>query len=96
MDPKTVSRPFRNVCLGFALINTGATLLFAILLFVVPEFSKLDTRIKFTELDRAGVVNASAFKQFHKSYGFGDSLTLEYRSTVPVYIAKSPLEAEER
>ncbi|MFI5381861.1 MAG: hypothetical protein ACHRHE_21390 [Tepidisphaerales bacterium] len=75
-------------------MNIGAALLFAILLFIVPTFSELSTRLKFTELDRAGVVNAPALKQFHPDRGFGDINQLEYRRTVPDYIAASPLAAE--
>jgi hypothetical protein len=84
-----------RVYLGLGLGNIAAGLLFAILLFLGPAGSQLDARMRFTELDRAGVVNPSALKQFHPDRGFGDIAVLEYRRTVPDYIASSALAAQQ-
>lgn len=94
MPQAVANSAIRRVYLTLALVNIAAMLLFAALLFVVPMFSQLETRIRFTELDRAGVVNPPALKQLHASYGFGDITMLEYRRTVPDYVAASPLAAQ--
>lgn len=94
MQQEAVNSTLRGVYLALAVFNIVAVLMFAVLLFVVPMFSQLETRVRFTELDRAGVVNPPALKQFHPSYGFGDITTLEYRRTVPDYVAASPLAAQ--
>jgi hypothetical protein len=83
-----------SVYLTLAVVNSGAIVLFALLLFVAPMFSSLSTRVNFTQLDRAGVINVPALQQFHESYGFGDVRLLEHRSTVPAFIAASPINAE--
>ncbi|HEX8914009.1 MAG TPA: hypothetical protein VF796_16795, partial [Humisphaera sp.] len=68
-------------------VNVVAAVLCAALWLVGPEASASSARLRFTELDRAGVVNAPALRQFDASHAFGDVDRLEYRRTVPDYIA---------
>jgi hypothetical protein len=83
---------FPGACLALLVVNVLAIALFTLLYTVAPSFMEMNTRTKFRELDDAGVINRSAFGQFHPSRGFGDGTDFTYRSTVPVYIAEAPLE----
>jgi hypothetical protein len=85
----------RAVCAGLAVCNGLAVALFLVLAIVVPEFSVLSARGHFTELDRAGVINAGALDPGDRRYTFSSRESLDYRRTVPVYIASAPL-AEQR
>ena len=70
-------------------INVIAILQFGYLLFVDSLMVDLDVRMRFTELDRAGVINAEALKDCHGSYGFSD-----IRNGVPRYVAEPALKAQ--
>ena len=78
-----------------AILNILAALGFAALLVIGPLMAQLSARMRFTELDRAGVINARALGQFHSSYGFGDPAKLDYRQTVPDWICASHLMHQE-
>jgi hypothetical protein len=74
-----------------AVLNLLAALGFAALLVIGTIAAELDARMKFTQLDRQGVINAPAFAGFDASYGFGDVSVLAYRGTVPVWLCGSAL-----
>jgi hypothetical protein len=88
------SRVMRNLFLTFSVINAVAVVAFVILLFFAPVASELSARARFTELDRAGVINAQALKQFHPSYRFGNVALLEYRRNVPAYLVASAVNVQ--
>jgi hypothetical protein len=72
-------------------LNLMAVLLFVIAFMGLPVTSTFDARIKFMELDRAGVINTEALRQFHPDRGFGGIDNLEYRATLPAWIAGGSL-----
>ncbi len=72
-------------------VNCLAILGFAFLFLVQPLLTDLSVRGRYTELDRAGVINEDALAEFHPSYGFAPG---NYRNSVPRYIAGDALRAE--
>ena len=65
-------------------VNCFATLAFLALLFVHPAMTDLSVAGRYTELDRAGVINAAAFQSLPAEYGFSAQ---NQRNTVPRFIA---------
>ena len=75
------------------LINVLALIVFLGLFFFVPIYTDINVRMNFTQLDRAGVINEQALKQFHPSYGLTED---NIRNTVPRYSARDALLKEKR
>ncbi len=73
-------------------VNVLAILGFAFLLFVQPIFTELDVGMNYTQLDRAGVINADALAAFHPGYGFSAA---NHRHSVPRYVAGPALRAQQ-
>jgi hypothetical protein len=76
-----------------AVLNLLAATLFAGLAFLRPPFSELSARIAYTELDRAGAINAAALDPNSPTYGFDPASQNDHRRTVPVFVAAGPLAA---
>jgi len=72
-----------------AIGNWLAAIGFAAAIWIVPLFTTLHARMAFTELDRAGVINANALSSFHPSRGFGTAATMQYRTAIPDFICAS-------
>ena len=75
-----------------AILNGMALVLFVLLLTLGSAWTDLGVRMNFVQLDRANVINVKALGQFHASYGFSGE-NLEYRNSVPRYIAGPALSA---
>jgi hypothetical protein len=84
----------QRLCAAVALINLLAMVAFAAEAFIVPLRSELSARMAFTELDRAGAINATALDPNGPNYGFNSVSNLDYRRTVPIFIAQDALAAE--
>jgi hypothetical protein len=78
---------------GILALNVIAVLVAAHLGFIRPLFTDLEVRARYVELDRAGVINASALATFHPSYGF-DTDEMAHRETVPRFVARPALDRE--
>ncbi|HEY7090519.1 MAG TPA: hypothetical protein VH518_20645 [Tepidisphaeraceae bacterium] len=79
-----------RLLLWIAVGNLIATAVFACLVFVMPLIYTVQSRARFTELDRAGAIDGAGLKKFHPSYGFGGN----YRATVPDYITEPAASAQ--
>jgi hypothetical protein len=84
----------QRLCAAVALINLLAMVAFAAEAFIVPLRSELSARMAFTEVDRAGAINATALDPNGPNYGFNSVSNLDYRRTVPIFIAQDALAAE--
>lgn len=84
----------KQACVVLATGNILAALLFCLLAYLVPSFSELSTRSAFTELDRAGVINAGALNPNDPRFRFSAVANLDYRRSVPIYIARAPLKEQ--
>ena len=73
--------------------NSVALFIFSYLLVYSSMFTDLDVRMKFTALDRAGVINEEALGAFDTSFGFAQGYI---RNSVPRFIAGPALEKERR
>jgi hypothetical protein len=73
-------------------VNAVALIGFLIAAGIVPLFTDLDVRMRFTQLDRAGVINNDALDQFDPSYKFQEGAG--YRATVPRFLAGTSLQRE--
>jgi len=77
-----------NACLlAMTIVNAAALALFVLLFLLQPLDVDLAIRINFTQLDRAEAINQQALKTFDPSHKFGNIDALEYRETVPIFIA---------
>lgn len=63
--------------------NCVAVVGFLFLYFLYP-MAEVGVRMKYAELDRAGVINANALQHFHPDHGFTPD---NHRNSVPRYIA---------
>jgi len=86
-----MNRSVRSAAVTFLVLNLLAALGFAILAFIVPALTDLDVRMRYTGLDREGVINTDALAKLHPSWGF---TTEDHRISVPRHIATPALAAE--
>lgn len=75
---------------AIVMLIVNVLLIIVSVLLMTLLFTDLDVRGRFTQLDRAGVINEQALEQFHPSYGFKKG---HIRNTVPRYIAGPALDA---
>ena len=70
--------------------NLAAMIGFALLFSILPIWTEVQVKMKYVNLDRAGVIDANALAKFHPSYDF----TKNPRIVVPLYIAGPALDAQ--
>ena len=68
-------------------VNAAALLVFVVAFFYLGAAAAVEAEHRFTDLDRAGVINADALERFAPSYGFGDARSLAYRVAVPAWLS---------
>ena len=67
--------------------NIVALVTFVIMAFALPLHGELQARERFSELDRAGAINAPAIEKLDADHRFGNVQSLEHRNKVPTWIA---------
>lgn len=83
----------RTLAIGGVVVNAALVLGSLWLLAVGAFMADVQMRSRFTQLDRAGVINEAALDQFHPSYGFKSG---HVRNVVPRFIAGPVLEEAKR